>query len=211
MKRRIALLGAPATGKGTQAALLSAAFRIPTFSTGAAMREEVRKGTALGIEASHVIGHGGLFPDRLALQLVWSWIGEKTRFILDGFPRTLAQAVVFDQELARRALPLESVILLELPEPIIRERVLARLTCTACASVFQSGFHDLALGSPCPACSAPLARRPDDSEEALAIRLREYHQFTSLVADHYSLILLRVNASPGRDAVFHTLYNHIRQ
>ena len=211
MKSRIALLGAPATGKGTQAALLSAAFRIPTFSTGAAMRAEVSKGSPLGQRIGQTLEQGALFPDHLALELVWRWIGFKTRFLLDGFPRTLPQALAFDQELAQRNLALEAVILLELAEPLIRERVANRLTCPGCSAVFQLGFHQLQMGDPCPICSTPLMRRLDDSEESLDLRLREYRFATLPVADYYAPILLRVDASQSREAVFRALYDYLCQ
>jgi len=86
MKNRIVLLGPPASGKGTQAALLSAAFGIPATSTGAMLREEKARGSAVGVEADRWTSQGNLVPDELALRLVWSWIDGRKRFILDGFP-----------------------------------------------------------------------------------------------------------------------------
>ena len=92
MINRIVLLGPPASGKGTQAALLSATFGIPAASTGAILRDEKTRGTDLGIEAERWTAQGELFPDELALRVVWKWLDDRQRFILDGFPRTLGQA-----------------------------------------------------------------------------------------------------------------------
>lgn len=209
MKDRIVLLGAPATGKGTQAALLSATFGIPAASTGAILREENRKNSAIGREAATYTDRGELFPDRVALEVVWSWLGPRTRFILDGFPRTPGQARAFDEGLSARALPLHVVYFLDLPEEIIRERMLSRLTCPACGSVFNQTFHKLSLGDACPSCGGKLARRADDTPEALDHRLGQFRELTLPVVDHYRQagLLKSIDARPGRDAVYATLYN----
>jgi adenylate kinase len=209
MKDRIVLLGAPATGKGTQAALLSATFGIPAASTGAILREEKRKGSAIGREAATYTDRGELFPDSVALEVVWSWLGSRSRFILDGFPRTQGQAKAFDDGLASRALPLHVVYFLDLPEELIRERMLSRLTCPGCGSVFNRTFHKLSVGESCPSCGGILSRRADDTPEALDHRLDQFHQLTMPVVDHYRQagLLKSIDARPGRDAVYAALYN----
>lgn len=213
MKNRIVLIGPPATGKGTQAALLAAAFGFPAASTGAMLRDEKSKGSAIGLEAEKWTSQGMLFPDELALRVVWQWMGDRTRFLLDGFPRTLGQAQTFDEGLEKRNLPLDVVYLLDLPEAMIRERICSRLTCTKCGAVFNESFHKVTLESPCPACGAPLARRSDDTHEALDQRMVQYREQTLPVAGHYQEkgLLRQIDATPGRDAVFHTLYNDVRQ
>ena len=105
MKNRIVLLGPPASGKGTQAALLAATFGIPAASTGAILREEKARGSEIGAEAERWTIQGKLFPDELALRVVWKWLGNRRRFILDGFPRTLGQAQSFDDGLDQRTCP----------------------------------------------------------------------------------------------------------
>jgi adenylate kinase len=211
MKDRIVLLGPPATGKGTQSGLLSATFGIPAASTGAIMREEIRKGSAIGTEAAKWTSQGRLFPDELAMEIVWTWIGSKRRFILDGFPRTLGQARAFDRGLAARSLPLDVVYLLNLPEHVIAERMTSRLTCRDCGAVFNTSFHHVGTDTPCPACGGRLERRADDTAEALEKRLREFHDLTLPVASHYrkKSLLREMDATPGRDAVFATLYADI--
>ena len=137
MKNRIVLLGPPASGKGTQAALLSATFGIPAASTGAMLREEKARGSAIGAEAERWTHEGKLFPDELALRVVWKWLDNRRRFILDGFPRTLGQAQSFDDGLEERSLPLDVVYFLNLSDELARERMTSRLTCFQCGSVFN--------------------------------------------------------------------------
>ncbi len=152
MKNRIVLLGPPASGKGTQAALLSATFGIPAASTGAILREEKARGSDIGTEAERWTIQGKLFPDELALRVVWKWLDNRRRFILDGFPRTLGQAKSFDQGLEERRLPLDVVYFLELSDDLVRERMTSRLTC-ASAARFTTRSSMTSL-SKCPAPGA---------------------------------------------------------
>ncbi|GAT34850.1 adenylate kinase [Terrimicrobium sacchariphilum] len=211
MKNRIVLLGPPATGKGTQAALLSATFGIPAASTGAMLREEKARGSAAGIEAAKWTDRGMLFPDDLALRVVWQWIDGRNRFILDGFPRTKGQAETFDTGLKDRGLDLDVVYFLDLPEEVIRERMCSRLTCTRCSAVYNETFHKVTAETPCPACGSPLARRADDTHEALDSRMAQYREHTLPVVEHYRAtgLLKTIDARPGRDAIFQTLYRDI--
>lgn len=208
MKNRIVLLGPPASGKGTQAALLSATFGIPATSTGAMLREEKARGSKLGAEAERWTIQGKLFPDELALRVVWKWLENRRRFILDGFPRTLGQAESFDQGLEERNMPLDVVYFLNLSDELVRERMTSRLTCSRCASVFNEKFHDVTIDTPCPRCGGDLVRRNDDTDEALEGRLAQYREHTLPVAHHYREkgLLREVDVTAGRDAVFDHLY-----
>jgi len=213
MRNRIVLLGPPASGKGTQAALLSATFGIPAASTGAVLREEKARGSEIGVEAERWTIQGELFPDELALRVVWKWLDNRRRFILDGFPRTLGQATSFDQSLEERSLPLDVVYFLKLSDELVRERMTSRLTCLNCASVFNEKFHNVAIDTPCPKCGGELMRRNDDTNEALDRRLAQFREHTLAVARHYrgKGLLKEVDVTAGRDAVFNRLYNDIRQ
>jgi adenylate kinase len=212
MRNRIVLLGPPASGKGTQAALLSATFGIPAGSTGAMLREERSRGTEIGKEAEYWTVEGKLFPDELALRVVWNWLDDRHRFILDGFPRTLGQAKSFDEDLEGRDLPLDAVYFLTLSEALVRERMTTRLTCSGCSSVFNERFHSVSNATPCPRCGGELVRRDDDTEEALDCRLAQFRECTVPVAHHYQDrgLLKEVDVTAGRDAVFNRLYNDIR-
>lgn len=209
MKNRIVLLGPPASGKGTQAALLAATFGIPSASTGAILREEKARGSEIGLEASRWTSEGKLFPDELALRVVWNWVDGRKRFILDGFPRTLGQATTFDEGLVERDLSLDAVYFLNLSEELVRDRMTSRLTCADCGSVFNEKFHNVTSESPCPKCGGKLARREDDTMEALDHRLAQYREHTLPVVEHYRTkgLLKEVDVTPGRDAVFNHLYN----
>lgn len=207
------LLGPPASGKGTQASLLGATFGIPHASTGAMLRSERARGSAIGLEADSYTSKGFLFPDELALRVVDTWLEGRTRFILDGFPRTLGQARAFDQLLAGKELDLQTVYLLDLPDEEVRSRMLGRLTCSSCGAVFNETFHKITSDHPCPQCRAALVRRKDDTEEALGQRLQQYHDLTEPVASHYASagLLKTIDVRPGRDAVYKVLYNDIQE
>lgn len=212
MKNRIVLLGPPASGKGTQASLLGAVFGIPHVSTGAIVRQERAKGTAIGVEADSYASRGLLFPDELALRFVRQWLGTHSRFIFDGFPRTLGQAVALHSLLESKSVGLQTVYLLELPDEEVRIRMLGRLTCRDCGAVFNERFHKISVEAPCPKCEGALARREDDTLEALDQRLAQYHEFTKPIANYYEAagILKKVDVRFGRDAVFQLLYNDLR-
>ncbi len=212
MKNRIVLLGPPASGKGTQASLLGAVFGIPHVSTGEIVRNERAKGTPIGLEADTYVSRGLLFPDELAVRFVSQWLGTHSRFIFDGFPRTIGQARALDQLLVDKNLQIDTVYLLELPDSEVRSRMLGRLTCTKCGAVFNEKFHKLTVTDPCPKCEGKLARRQDDTIEALDQRLAQYHEYTQPISDHYEAagLLKKVDVRFGRDSVFNLLYNDLR-
>lgn len=207
MRRRIVLLGPPASGKGTQADRLSASFGIPHVSTGALLRAECAKGTPLGHEADEWTRKGALVPDELAVRIVASWMKEHgPSFLLDGFPRTLGQAEHLDEALESQSIPLDLIILLELSEAEIRRRILERISCLGCGATFSSSLHGVSEGDPCPRCGAALVRRKDDSEEAIGERLRVYRDSTYPVVGHYletaPSIFHRIDAAEGSDMIF---------
>ncbi len=177
------------------------------------LRAERAKGSPIGMEADSYTSKGLLFPDDLALRVVSQWLDDKTRFLLDGFPRTVGQAVAFDAFLADQSLDLQIVYLLDLPDDEVRRRMLGRLTCSACGAVFNESFHKISVETPCPQCQGKLARRSDDTEEALDHRLEQYHALTSPVADHYESagLLKTIDVLPGRDEVYQVLYNDIKE
>lgn len=207
MKRRILLLGPPASGKGTQASALSSRFGIPHVSTGALLRAESAGRTPLGLEADSWTSRGLLVPDDLVVRIVTSWISVNgPSFILDGFPRTVVQASRLDDALALIGAPLDLAVLLDLPEEEIRRRILQRLSCTRCGATFGEDLHGMHSGDPCPACGSPLERRADDTEETLAERLRVYRESTLPVVRHYEEsmpgIFHRIEAAAESDVIF---------
>ena len=205
MKKRIVLLGPPASGKGTQAELIQKRFGIPATSTGAILRREAKCGTPVGVAANKIISRGGLAPDGLILQLVAEWLEKIGDFFLfDGFPRTVAQAEQFELLLNNRSTGLELVISLEISGETIRARMLRRLTCSNCGKVISIGRHVRDGGDPCPNCGGNLESREDDTDTALERRMQEYREKTLPVTDFYKRrgILARVDAGRGAESVF---------
>jgi adenylate kinase len=205
VKRRIVLLGPPASGKGTQAELIQKRFGIPATSTGAILRAEARSGTPIGLKAAKIIAIGRLAPDEMVLHLVAAWLDKSNgSFLFDGFPRTVTQAERFDVLLYECRLAVEIAILLEVSDPVIQARMLQRLTCSNCGKVISIGRHVRDANDPCPNCGGKLETREDDNLRALAQRMEEYQEKTVPVADFYDRrdILARVDASRAADAVF---------
>jgi len=205
---RIVLLGPPASGKGTLAAILSKALNIPTVSTGALLREEKVRESEIGIEAASWTDRGLLFPDELALRVVRAWLDENgLRFLFDGFPRTRSQAEAFDQELEKRSVSIDAVVDLELSEEEIRARVQGRLTCPDCGKTFQAGMDGMEIGTACDRCCGTLQRREDDDLEVLEKRLVQHHKLAGPLLEYYDQrgLLLRMDASGGTNEVFERL------
>ena len=207
MKQRIVLLGPPASGKGTQADRLAAKFGIPHVSTGVLLRSECARGTILGQAADSWTRQGLLVPDELAIRIITTWMSEHgTRFIFDGFPRSVAQAEHLDLALSGLAAPLDLLIVLDLTDEEIRRRTSSRLSCLNCGATFSAPLDTLAEGWNCPRCGAALIRRDDDRPEAVEKRLEVYRELTAPVIGYYEQtsphLLHRVNAGEGSDAVF---------
>ncbi|MGC1480061.1 MAG: nucleoside monophosphate kinase [Chthoniobacterales bacterium] len=205
MKRRIVLLGPPASGKGTQAELIEELHEIPTASTGAMMREEQARCTPLGSEMARWTSEGKLFPDSVALQVLTNWLecGNWDAFVLDGFPRTIGQAQAFGSLLSDRGGSLDLAISLTLPLDEIRDRVLNRVTCVRCGATYGMTFHRVKPGDPCVDCGARLERRSDDTLETLDARLAEHERHTGPVIQFYrdAGLLVEIDAMGGRDVV----------
>ena len=208
MKQRIVLLGPPASGKGTQAELLTEKYHLPVTSPGAILREERRAGTARGVEAEQLTSKGLLLPDELIVDLVRSWLArEDGQFVFDGFPRTLGQAEALEGLLSERGTPLDAVIALEAEVATLQARVARRIMCVRCGRSFSVGLHVAHPTDPCPVCGGTLARRTDDTPEALQIRLIEYREKTEPLVDYYEQkgLLHRVNSSEQPEVVFEAI------
>lgn len=205
MKSRIVLLGPPASGKGTQAQRIAARFGIPAVSTGHLLRDEAAAKTELGQRAASFTSKGQLAPDDLVLSVLKNWLAAgRDTFVFDGFPRTLEQAVVLDPILEEARIPLDVTLFLDCDLTTIQHRVLGRLTCTSCKSIFNLGLHISTDTDPCPHCGGLLARRADDTLEILEKRMVQYAEKTEpLVAFYREKGILRtINASQEADAVF---------
>lgn len=186
--RGIILLGAPGSGKGTQAKKLSTAFSIPQVSTGDMLREAVKRGTELGKRAKGFMDQGGLVPDDVVIGIVKDRLGAAdcgAGFILDGFPRTIPQAQALDRVVAELGKEITAVVSLEVDEGELMQRLGGRRTCSACGAMYHVRFHPPKAAGKCDQCGGDLLQRDDDKEETICARLVEYRRSTEPLIDHY--------------------------
>lgn len=185
----IILLGAPGAGKGTQAKRLEESYDMVQLSTGNMLRLEAISGTKLGRQVEAIMNAGKLVPDKLVINIISSRIDQdngKSRFMFDGFPRTLRQAEALDAMLAEKRIKLDYVIKLKVNDEKLVGRIIGRFSCIRC----HAGYHDL-FKKPikegvCDKCdSTVFSRRKDDNEETVRARLAAYHAQTAPIVDHY--------------------------
>jgi adenylate kinase len=187
---RIVLLGAPGSGKGTQSQRLVKRFGIPQISTGDLLRSAVARGTSLGLAAKEAMQAGKLVDDAIVLGMIRERLAEADAangFILDGFPRNLAQARALDQMLAEVGRPLTHVVQLDVPYAELTRRISGRRSCPSCGTVYN--IYSMPVGSAlrCTACDAKplLVQRPDDNEATVVERLKVYESQTRPLIDYY--------------------------
>ena len=182
------LLGPPGAGKGTQAKLLQEEFAACQISTGDILRQAVAQQTPLGQEAAQYINRGALVPDDVIVNLVAERLKQKDcekGFILDGFPRTIAQAESLDAILKRMNLSLNGVLSVQVPEQVIIERLAGRRTCKSCGALSHVAFNPPKKAGVCDRCGGELFQRDDDREGTIANRLKVYESQTAPLADYY--------------------------
>ncbi len=178
---RIILLGAPASGKGTQADKLGARFGVPKVSTGDMLRAALKAGTPLGKEAEKYMSAGGLVPDSVVIGLVEERLGEadaRTGFILDGFPRTVPQAEALSALLQRLGTPLDGVVQIDVDRELLMERATLRRTDKRSGQIYHLKYNP-------PPPDAELEHRADDREETVKKRLDAYDAMTAALLPHY--------------------------
>lgn len=185
---RIILFGAPGVGKGTQAKILSSKLNIPHISTGDILRSAIDKKTPLGLEAKKVIDKGELVPDNLMYGIIRETLREercKAGFILDGFPRTVAQAKELDKILIQLNMDQKKIIAVTANEEEIIKRLTNRRTCKNCNQIFMS--TEIENRDTCPNCGASgsFYQRSDDKEEVIRKRLEVFKSTTKPVLDYY--------------------------
>jgi adenylate kinase len=216
---RIVLLGAPGSGKGTQSQRLVAQHGIPQISTGDLLRAAVAKGTPLGLKAKEVMDQGKLVDDEIVLGMIRERLAEpdvRNGFILDGFPRNLAQAHALDALLSELGQPLDAVVQMDVDYGELMRRISGRRTCADCGRVFNtfSTPADQIENEKCPKTGEPhkWVQRPDDTEETVANRLKVYEEKTKPLIEFYRQkgVLQSINAEGDVDDVTERLESALR-
>jgi adenylate kinase len=200
----VILLGPPGAGKGTQATTLVKRFGFPHISTGDIFRANLEAGTALGLEAKGYMAMGELVPDDLVVRLVADRLSKpdvvKNGALLDGFPRTAAQAEALESFLKAQNSRVDACVLLDVPDEELLTRLTGRRVCRTCGTGWHMTYSPPPENMKCPKCGGPIYQRDDDSEVTIKSRLKVFHQQTSPLVEWYKArhILKPVNglASP---------------
>jgi len=184
----IVFLGPPGAGKGTQAKILIERYGIPQISTGDMLREHRAKGTELGKKAQEYMDKGQLVPDEIILGMVKERLSQpdcQKGFILDGFPRTVAQAEALDKLLSEMGKKLDFALALIVPDELLVERLTGRRTCKSCGMMYHIKYKPPQVEGKCDVCGGELYQRPDDNEETVRNRLKVYHEQTAPLIEYY--------------------------
>lgn len=205
---RVTFFGPPGSGKGTQAEMISEYYGLEHLSTGVLLREEIRSGSKLGDRIRETVESGRLVGDDIVNREVFQRIEDVEDFLLDGYPRNMAQAQELDRHLEALGRPLSGAVFLQVPDDEVIRRLTGRLVC-ACAdgTRHSSGFSE---GDVCPECGTAFVRRIDDSGEVVDNRLRHYHSLTSGLKGYYRGRLLSVDGTGTVEQVFSRLREALR-
>ncbi len=182
------LLGPPGCGKGTQAKILIDTYHIPQISTGDILREAIKKESPLGIEAKTHMDQGSLVPDHLVIKIIEERLKQtdcNRGFILDGFPRTVAQAEALDTTLSEMGSKLEYVFSIEVDDEELIKRLTGRRVCRKCGESYHIEFNPPRQDGLCDSCQGELYQRDDDKEETIRNRLKVYQDQTSPLISFY--------------------------
>ncbi len=193
----VVFLGPPGSGKGTQAKKLSQELGLMHISTGDLLREAVKNQTPLGLKAKEYMDRGELVPDNLMIALIEEVMPKEGGFILDGFPRTVPQALALEEMLRGYKRDVDKVFLFDLSEEVVVERLSGRITCSQCGAVYHRKYNPPKQEGVCDLCGGKLIQREDDKEEVVRRRYRVYKEQTSPLVEFYQKRnkLIRLDAS----------------
>ena len=183
------MLGAPGAGKGTQAKMIADKYQIPHVSTGDIFRSNIKEGTELGKEAKTYMDKGLLVPDELTVKILLDRVAKddcKNGYVLDGFPRTIPQAEVLDEALAKLNDKIDYAIDVDVPDENIIRRMSGRRACLACGATYHIEHIPPKTEGICDRCGKELVQRDDDKEETVKNRLNVYHEQTQPLIDFYT-------------------------
>ena len=207
---KIVLLGPPGAGKGTQAKSISNRYSIPHISTGDIFRKNISEETPLGIEAKQYMDNGQLVPDEVTINMVkdrLTWEDCKNGYLLDGFPRTVAQAEALEGFLADRNEKLDTALSIEVPSSFILERMTGRRVCPSCGASYHVKFNPPTKAGVCDVCGSDIVQRKDDTEETVSERLEVYERQTQPLIDFYNNknLLSTVDGTKAINEVFESI------
>jgi adenylate kinase len=202
----IILLGPPGSGKGTQAKMIADKYKVKHISTGDILRENVRNGTPLGVEAKKFMDAGKLVPDSLLIDIIKDRLAKpdvKAGWMLDGYPRTTPQAEALDKILPALGQKIDVVLNVDVPDAELIKRVTGRRMCK-CGTTYHVQFNPPKVAGKCDACGADLYQRQDDTEATVKQRLDAYHKQTQPLIDFYTKrgIVANINGTGDIKAIF---------
>ena len=186
---KIVMLGAPGAGKGTQAKMIADKYSIPHVSTGDIFRANIKEGTALGLEATSYMDQGKLVPDELTVRILLDRVAKddcKNGYVLDGFPRTIPQAEVLKDALAKQNDKIDFAIDVDVPDENIVKRMSGRRACVTCGATYHIEHVPPKKEGICDKCGSELILRDDDKPETVLNRLKVYHEQTQPLIDFYN-------------------------
>ena len=186
---KIIMLGAPGAGKGTQAKMIAEKYQIPHISTGDIFRANIKNGTELGMEAKKYMDQGQLVPDELTVKILLDRVAKddcQNGYVLDGFPRTIPQAQVLDEALAKLGETIDYAINVDVPDENIVRRMSGRRACLSCGATYHIEHVPPKAEGICDTCGQELVLRDDDKPETVLKRLKVYHDQTQPLIDFYT-------------------------
>ncbi len=204
---KLLITGRPGAGKGTQAVNIKEYYKIPHISTGDMFRAAMKAGTKMGLLAKSYMEKGQLVPDEVTIGIVEDRLSEadcKDGFLLDGFPRNLAQAEALDKFLTKNGIKLDAVLDVNVENSVLVRRMVGRRVCKNCGATYHIEFNKPLKDGICDNCGSNLVQRPDDTEATAVNRLAVYDEQTAPLLDYYKKqgILKTVNGDQSFDKVF---------
>ncbi|MCR5418906.1 MAG: adenylate kinase [Lachnospiraceae bacterium] len=207
---KIIMLGAPGAGKGTQAKLIAEKYGLPHVSTGDIFRANIKNGTELGKEAKKYMDAGALVPDELTVKILLDRVAQKDcegGYVLDGFPRTIPQAQVLEDALAKLGESIDYAINVEVPDEAIVNRMSGRRACVSCGATYHIVNIPPKKEGICDVCGSELILRDDDKPETVRKRLEVYHEQTQPLVDFYQNkgVLREVDGTKTMEEIFDSI------